>query len=457
MQISIIKVSELDKKSKILSSEYYNKNVVNLDRFYNNSGKVNTLKDISKRISDFGSFSLYNKITYLDDDKNGIPFLRVLDISENYIDYDSAIKIDLQSHTNMPKSQVNFMDLVYSIIGTLGICSVSTRDILCNSNQSLVKITVDVQKANPFYVCAYLNSKFGRSLALRGESGGLQKHITLQRVRSIPIYLLNTNIQNEIGQIYQASVKFLEESKKLYNQAEKLLLNEIGFDGFKMKYAITYTKNSSKLIDGRLDPEFYRPEYEKIIQKIRNYKNGSDSVKNKFKQNRVFAKRTQKEYRYVEIGDILIPTNTINYRIVPSEELPYNAKIQLNYGDILISKVRPNRGAVVIVDNSAKDIIGSDAFVVLKENADIKKEILVVLLKTIFYRELLLKCSVGTEYPVIKDDDVLDLPIPIIQNKIQEEIVKRIKESSELKHKSNELLNKAIKNVEDNIHFQFKS
>ena len=39
-----------------------------------------------------------------------------------------------------------------------------------------------------------------------------------------------------------------------------------------------------------------------------------------------------------------------------------------------------------------------------------------MLLKTNIYKELLLKYNVGTQYPVIKDDDVLGLIIPIINN-----------------------------------------
>ena len=70
------------------------------------------------------------------------------------------------------------------------------------------------------------------------------------------------------------------------------------------------------------------------------------------------------------------------------------------------------------------------------------------MLKTLFYKELLLKYNVGTSYPTIKDDNILNLEIPIIDQQIQTQIEQKIKESFKLKEKSKELLEVAKKAVE---------
>ena len=64
------------------------------------------------------------------------------------------------------------------------------------------------------------------------------------------------------------------------------------------------------------------------------------------------------------------------------------------------------------------------------------------------YKELLLKYNVGTSYPVIKDDDVLNLVIPIIDISIQNRIEEKIKKSFLLKEESKRLLDLAKKAVE---------
>ncbi|HEX7972210.1 MAG TPA: hypothetical protein VF501_08350 [Thiobacillus sp.] len=60
--------------------------------------------------------------------------------------------------------------------------------------------------------------------------------------------------------------------------------------------------------------------------------------------------------------------------------------------------MRPNRGAVAIVDFDDIDLSVSGAFTVLREKADSKfsKETLKVLLRTQMYWEWLLKFNIGT-------------------------------------------------------------
>ncbi|MFW5670578.1 MAG: restriction endonuclease subunit S, partial [Acetivibrio ethanolgignens] len=118
---------------------------------------------------------------------------------------------------------------------------------------------------------------------------------------------------------------------------------------------------------------------------------------------------------------------------------------------IVISKVRPYRGAITIIDEDKKDLIGSGAFTVLRENSTYKKEIILLLFRTNIYKEWLLKWNVGTSYPVIKDEDILNLPIPLLPDSIQSTIADLLQKSIRHKKKSLELLNDAVKLVEKEI------
>ena len=71
-------------------------------------------------------------------------------------------------------------------------------------------------------------------------------------------------------------------------------------------------------------------------------------------------------YNYVEIGDIDVGTGSAFANTVATEELPDNAKIMTQKGDLLVSTVRPNRGAVAILGNG--DLLVSGAFTVLRED-----------------------------------------------------------------------------------------
>lgn len=131
---------------------------------------------------------------------------------------------------------------------------------------------------------------------------------------------------------------------------------------------------------------------------------------------------------------------------IATDELPDNAKIMTLSGDVLVSKVRPNRGAIAILRED--NLLVSGAFAVLRSSGKFSVEVLQVLLRTKIYRELMLKYNVGTSYPVIKDEDVLNLPLPIVGHAVQEKIAAQVAESFRLRGESEKLLSRAKRAVE---------
>ena len=126
--------------------------------------------------------------------------------------------------------------------------------------------------------------------------------------------------------------------------------------------------------------------------------------------------------------------------------MPDNAKIITQKSDVLVSTVRPNRGAVAILEDDG--LLVSGAFTVLRERGKYKKEVLQVLLRLPLYRDWLLRYNVGTSYPVIKDDDVLNMPIPLFEDAVQKEIAAKVQESFALRRQSKQLLEYAKQAVE---------
>ncbi len=138
--------------------------------------------------------------------------------------------------------------------------------------------------------------------------------------------------------------------------------------------------------------------------------------------------------------------------------MPANAKIKAQKGDIIVSKVRPYRGAVSIIDFDVDMLIVSSAFTVLTEkfNSLINKETLKVLLRSYVFKELLLKYNTGASYPVIKDKDVLNIDIPIISKQIQYDIKQFLHknytfrvESERLLHIAKQIVERAVETSEE--------
>ena len=160
------------------------------------------------------------------------------------------------------------------------------------------------------------------------------------------------------------------------------------------------------------------------------------------------------EYNYLEIGDIDVGNGSSSPHIVAEEELPANAKIMSKSGDVVVSTVRPYRGAVSVLRED--DLLVSGAFTVLRQKSKYPPQILQALLRTDIYKDWLLKFNVGTSYPVIKDDDVLDIPIPLFDDKDNQRIVENVESASDLFVQAKEILSsvkcaveQAVENNED--------
>ena len=146
---------------------------------------------------------------------------------------------------------------------------------------------------------------------------------------------------------------------------------------------------------------------------------------------------------YIEIGDIDIDTKEYSYKDKPSLSGCLIAK----KGNILISRVRPTRGAVSIVKED--NVYVSSAFTVLEPNRDI------LLSDYLFYSlaynkslyRYLEKMQKGTSYPSCKEKDILSFRIPIPSIFEQKRIAKILKEADALRkkrQKSDELSSKII-------------
>jgi len=318
----------------------------------------------------------------------------------------------------------------------------------------LVRFNPNKNVILPEYLATFLNSRQGVwDVKRRARQSINQTNVNPEEVKEIEIPILPIDFQQKIRKHFEKANKDIILSQQIYNQAETLLLETIGLKKFKLSKKSTNIKSfkGSFLETERLDAEYYQPKYEELENKIKKFKDGFSYIYKLFKLNNTNIIYSEKQYNYIEIGDINISDGSYIFNLINVDELPANAKIMSKSGDLLVSKVRPNRGAVSIINKYIPNLIVSGAFTVLEENSNYKKEVLFVLLRTTIYKEWLLKYNVGTSYPVIKDDDVLNMPIPLINSNTQQQIVKLIKKSFSLRAESERLLDEAKNMVEREI------
>lgn len=300
----------------------------------------------------------------------------------------------------------------------------------------------------PTYLSTFLNSNLGQTMLDKEKTLSAQPTVAMSRIRKIPIPLLSDGFQKLIDDCIKLKYSNVENSKKLYQQSENLLLEELGLLNWQPEHKLYSVKNYSDVEEAnRLDAEYFQPKYDEILDKVMSYKEGYTSIGKEFNQNKTtFNINKEKQYQYIEIGSISISDTSITPEIIEGSELPANAKIKLYKDDVLISKVRTYRGAVSIVPTD--EFIGSGAFVVLQEKGKINKETLLTYFKLKPILDLTLKYNSGTSYPTLFDEDILNMPIPSFSNKVQNQIKNNIIITSNCRKQSKQLLEIAKRGVE---------
>jgi len=339
---SIIQKSQLEGAHR-MDAEYFQPVYLEVESKLNTIN-TKTIADISGSVVNFGAYSLCNFIHW---EEQGIPYLNVQDIKDGYIDFDNTKFISEKVDEILKKSKVKEGQIIMTMAGTIGNVAVAHKiPPKVNSNQATAKITLK-GSVSPYYITAFFNSYYGKNQILREIVSSVQPNIFLFQIKNFKIPVASESKQKEIETIYINGLEQLENAKAFFNQADNLLLEELGLKDFDTEENLSSIVNLSDVKSaGRMDAEYFQPKYSKLIEKLKNPK-PLDKIARRRKG--IVKIDTKKDYKYIEISDVNVGSGEINYNILSARELPANAKIKIDGGELIVSKVRPTRGAVGII------------------------------------------------------------------------------------------------------------
>lgn len=137
------------------------------------------------------------------------------------------------------------------------------------------------------------------------------------------------------------------------------------------------------------------------------------------------------EFQYIDISVIDVTEGAISEsKPTMGAEAPSRARKVVKAFDILVSTVRPTRGAVAVVPIELHDEIASTGYSIVRANEGTNPFYLHFALRLPSTREQFRKWSTGSSYPAILDDDVTKTRIPIPERRVQNEIAAEIFKAS---------------------------
>ena len=233
--------------------------------------------ELGKQLRRLNSQSLSNYIEYLTDgahqtpdyQNEGILFLSSGLIHENYIDFDNAKFISNIEDHKLIHCKPKLNDVLISKSGNIGVSTVFNHDINCNLFEGVALLRA--KKINPYFLATFLNSKIGQSQIKRLTIGISQPHLHLEQIENIRVFLPLENDQKMIEKVYLKSISLIQISNEIYQQAENLLLEELGLRDYKIEDELSCVVNYSDIkTANRVDAEYFQPKYEKLISIIKS-------------------------------------------------------------------------------------------------------------------------------------------------------------------------------------------
>jgi restriction endonuclease S subunit len=210
-KVFILQKSELEKR---LDPFYYVPSLIALEKKVL-AKKPKKLRQYVVSIASGATPKRDEEEKYYSDAKNGIPFLRVQNVTEFGLDLSDVKFINNETHQGLLKrSQVFEDDLLVTITGRIASAAVAPKGFIGNINQHSVVIKTRNREISEILAC-YLNTTIGQKLALRLATGGTRPALDYPALLSIPI--LNDKRVLEITQ------KVVEQKKQNEAAAEKLL------------------------------------------------------------------------------------------------------------------------------------------------------------------------------------------------------------------------------------------
>jgi len=180
---------------------------------------------------------------------------------------------------------------------------------------------------------------------------------------------------------------------------------------------------------GRWDIDFHLPASE-ITKYPKNILRRIGDLASFPEDTRDPGQSPDKLFQYIDISCVDVETGLIrNTQELAGEDAPSRARKVVRAFDIVVSTVRPTRGATAIVPLSLHNQIASTGFSVLRPNADVNPFYLHYVLRLPSTLEQFRKWSTGSSYPAILDEDVEKTLVPVPDVAQQDAIASKIMEA----------------------------
>jgi restriction endonuclease S subunit len=207
----------------------------------------------------------------------GIPVIKTINLKNSEIVLDPLSYVSEKFCEKNEKCVVEKYDI---LIASTGVGSIGKVDIVESDQRLIVDghisiIRLDKELVNPYYVLAFLRSKYGQlqiEQRIRGATGQIELYP--EDIETIRIPIPRKEIQNKVSDLiinaFKERKQKLKKSEELLEGINRFVLTELGIKLPEIEDKQTYFAELEGGLHKRIDPMFYHPKYIKALEALKN-------------------------------------------------------------------------------------------------------------------------------------------------------------------------------------------
>lgn len=307
-------------------------------------------------------FSQYGTSKELNEEGQGFPILRLNEFQALFLGKPSKYS-NLISEKTYQSLQIKKNDVLISRTNgnpkLVGKAAVSMKDEDFGFASYLFRIRTDEKFILPEVLTSYLSSIYGRGEIEKFSMISNQANFSPAKFRKIKIPSIPSSIQKIVSENLREAYRLSIKSQKLFEEAEQILLSELGLENWKPKskkiklygvpFEIEDTANSISSIDffnsDRLDAEYWHPKYDEFFAMLKKKKDIKFSPLGKYvtwvKGIEIGSKEYLEEgaFPFVRVSNITRKGFELNSaKYVKPDTFSKLKTYQIKKGEILLSK-----------------------------------------------------------------------------------------------------------------------
>lgn len=390
-------------------------------------------------------------------DDQPVLFIKTDTLRVGRIDFDRCDTIPTRSLTKpdylVPgEVLVTIIGATHEIVGRAAVYTAGDPAAVTNQNVAVIRTN---KRLDPYYLLAFLNSKYGRHQLWRHSRQTEQVNLNCREVERPVVPVCSRPTQSEVGELVQRSLSLTKQARRTLQDAEQALVDELGMANMDLSQRLTYsTALSAAGARHRLDAEHFQPRYDRVTEAVRRYRGGFEPLLTNISALRPsFHPQTQPlaTFRYIELADISPSLGiVVNSTEVVGHEAPSRAGRLVRAGDVLVSSVVGSLDRVGLVGHSYEGALASTGFFQFRSSA-YDAHYLLVLLRSEIVRLQLERQATGAILTATSRPALENLIIPRVPATARREIAFDARHAHDLHAQSQALLEEATRRVDQVI------